>query len=178
MINLPFLAHIFVFSVLAVSAERGGILLFPASAVFVTGVLLTIWSLRTLKVVELADNEEHKDSKEVKGLMKFSLGWQLVAMFGSFILLSVFGMSLEHTAVAATSSLSHFGLFAAAQGGMFGAEVATLLPFIFAMPFLVHPFVFFLFGKAMESDGHMPRVPVFILAAAGVLGVIFAVFSI
>ena len=178
MINLPFLAHVFVFSVLAISAEKGGLMLIPAVIILIVGVILTTWALRTLRVVELAKNEEHKDSKEIKGLMKFSLGWQIVAMFGSFVLLSIFGMSLDLTAIATTSSLSHFGLFAATQSGMFGVEVAELLPFIFAMPFLVHPFVFFMFGKAMDRDGHMPNVPTFILAGVGILGILYAVISI
>jgi len=177
-VNMPFLAHIFVFSILAISAERGQLMAVPAFIVLAVGTVLTIWSLKTLRSVETAENQEHKDSKEIKGLMKFAFGWQLFAMFGSFVLLSVFGMRLDHVAVAATSSLSHFGLFAATQGGMFGAEVAELLPFIFAMPFLVHPFVFFLFGKAMSNDGHMPSKPVFALALVGVAGVIFAIISI
>jgi hypothetical protein len=74
--------------------------------------------------------------------------------------------------------LSHFGLFAATQGGMFGADVAELLPFIFAMPFLVHPFVFFLFGRAMANDGEMPKLPVLILSGIGILGVVFAILLI
>ena len=172
MINLPFAAHIFVFSVLAISADRGELMMIPALAVLAFGAVLTALSLRTL------GNAHGEDSKEIKGLMQFSLGWQLTAMFGSFVLLSAFGMPLYHTAVAATSSLSHFGLFAATQGGMFGAEVADLLPFIFAMPFLVHPFVFFVFGKAMERDGEMPNIPVFILAGIGIIGTIFALITI
>jgi hypothetical protein len=134
--------------------------------------MLTIWSLKTLRKAKGDDN------KEIRGLMKFSLGWQLTAIFGGFVLLSVFGMSLNHIAVSVTSSLSHFGLFAATQGGMFGVEVAELLPFIFAMPFLVHPFVFFLFGKTMSKGGEMPKLPVFILAGIGILGVIFSLILI
>ena len=172
MINLPFAAHIFVFSVLAISADRGELMMLPSLAVLATGAILTVLSLKTLRAAE------GDDSKEIKGLMQFSLGWQLFAMFGSFVLLSIFGMPLYNTAIAATSSLSHFGLFAATQGGMFGAEVADLLPFIFAMPFLVHPFVFFVFGKAMEKDGEMPNIPIFILAGIGIVGVIFALFTI
>ena len=178
MINLPFLAHVFVFSILAISAERGSLVMGPALAVLLTGALLTVWSLKTLRAVETVENMDHKDSKEIKGLMKFALGWQLFAMFGSFVLLSVFGMNLNHVAVAATSSLSHFGLFAATQGGMFGIEVAELLPFIFAMPFLVHPFVFFLFGKAMGNNGEMPKTPAFALAGIGVLGIVYSIIAI
>ena len=172
MINVPFTAHIFVFSILAVSAARGYLTMIPALIVFVVGAVLTSWSLGTLK------KAKGDDSKEIRGLMIFSLGWQLTAIFGSFILLSAFGMSLNKVAVSATSSLSHFGLFAATQGGMFGNEVATLLPFIFAMPFLVHPFVFFLFGRTMNKGGEMPKLPVFILAGIGVLGVIFSLILI
>ena len=172
MINVPFTAHIFVFSILAVSAGRGYLTLIPALIVLAAGALLTYWSLRTLKKANGNDN------KEITGLMTFSLGWQLTAIFGSFTLLSIFGMSLSHVAVSTTSSLSHFGLFAATQGGMFGAEVADLLPFIFAMPFLVHPFVFFLFGKAMDNNGEMPKLPVLILASIGILGVICSIFLI
>jgi len=172
MINLPFIAHVFVFSVLAVSAAQGQLLLIPALVVLIVGVLLTIWSFRSLRA------SGGEDNNEVKGLMFFSLGWQLTAMFGGFVLLSVSGMSLDYAAAAVTSSLSHFGLFAATQDGMFGAPIASLLPFIFAMPFLVHPFVFFMFGKAMEKNGEMPKIPVFVLAAIGAVGVVVALFLI
>jgi len=172
MINVPFTAHIFVFSILAVSAAREYLTIIPALIVFAVGVVLTAWSLKTLRKANGDDN------KEIFGLMKFSLGWQLTAIFSGFILLSIFGMSLNNVAVSVTSSLSHFGLFAATQGGMFGNEVAEMLPFIFAMPFLVHPFVFFLFGKTMSRGGEMPKIPVFILAGIGVLGVIFSLILI
>jgi hypothetical protein len=76
-----------------------------------------------------------------------------------------------------SSALSHFGLFAALQGGMFGPDAAALISFVFAMPFLVHPFVFFLFGRAMENNGEMPRLPVYILAIVGLLGVLYAIFG-
>jgi len=172
MVNMPFIAHIFVFSVLAISAAQGSLTLIPALAVLAVGVVLTGLSFRTLRA---AKGEEHK---EISGLMKFSLGWQLTAMFGGFIMLSLAGMDLDYAAAAVTSSLSHFGLFAATQDGMFGAEIASLLPFIFAMPFLVHPFVFFLFGRAMDKGGKMPKVPVFALAAIGIVGVIVALLMI
>jgi len=172
MINLPFTAHVFVFSILAVSAERGTLMLIPSLIVFAVGVVLTAMSLRTLKTAD------EVDGKEIKGLMQFSLGWQLVAIFGSFIILSVFGMQLNHVALATSSSISHFGLLAAIQGEMFGAEGAMLIPFIFAMPFLVHPFVFFLFGKAMARDGRMPHIPVYVLVAVGVAGVIYSLTAI
>ena len=172
MINLPFVAHIFVFAILAVSSERGELTMFPALAILTLGIILVLLSLRTLKTAN------GDDSKEIISLMKFSLGWQIVAIFGGFVLLSVFGMSFNLVSASVTSSLSHFGLFAATQGGMFGVEVADLLPFIFAMPFLVHPFVFFLFGKAMEKDGNMPSTPVYVLVAIGILGVIYALISI
>jgi len=166
MINVPFTAHIFVFSILAVSAGMGHLTLIPTLIILAIGIILTFWSLKTIKAAKGDDN------KEITGLMKFSLGWQLTAIFGGFFLLSVFGMSLNYVAAGVTSSLSHFGLFAATQDGMFGLEIAELLPFIFAMPFLVHPFVFFLFGKAMDRNGEMPKIPVFILVGIGIIGVI------
>lgn len=172
MINMPFMAHIFLFSVLAISAAQGHLTMIPALIILAVGVVLTGLSFRSLR----AANGD--DSKEIAGLMKFSLGWQLTAVFGGFVLLSLGGMSLDYTAAAVTSSLSHFGLFAATQDGMFGAEIATLLPFIFAMPFLVHPLVFFLFGRAMDKGGKMPKLPIFILAAIGLVGVIAALFMI
>ena len=172
MINIPFTAHIFVFSILAVSAANGQLTMIPAVIVLLLGAVLTVWSLRTLRKANGDDN------KEITGLMKFSLGWQLTAIFASFVILSVAGMALENVAVSATSSMSHFGLFAATQGGMFGYEVAELLPFIFAMPFLVHPFVFFIFGKTMENNGEMPKLPVFVLAGVGIAGVIFSLILI
>ncbi|MCL2437473.1 MAG: hypothetical protein FWE26_00285 [Coriobacteriia bacterium] len=172
MINMPFIAHIFVFSVLALSAAQGSLMLIPAIAVLAVGMVLTGLSFMSLRKAK-GDN-----NKEITSLMQFSLGWQLTAMFGGFVLLSIAGMDLDYAAAAVTSSLSHFGLFAATQDGMFGVEIASLLPFIFAMPFLVHPFVFFLFGRAMDKGGKMPKVPVFALAAIGVVGVIVSLFLI
>jgi hypothetical protein len=147
-------------------------MMIPALLVFAFGIIMTVLSVRTL------NKSNGEDGKEITGLMKFAMGWQLTAIFGSFVLLSVFGMNLQHVAVSATSSLSHFGLFAATQGGMFGHEVAELLPFIFAMPFLVHPFVFFMFGKAMGNDGKMPKAPVYTLALVGIAGVVLSIILI
>lgn len=41
------------------------------------------------------------------------------------------------------------------------------------MPFLVHPLVFFMFGRAMERNGAMPTL----LAGLGLLGVLSAMFG-
>lgn len=168
MINVPFFGHIFVFSILAMSAQKGDLLLWPSLIVAAAGLVLTVFALRTMS------SSGGRDAQEVKGLMQFSFGWQLCAVFGGFVLLSLSGMPLGFTAMAVSSGISHFGLFAATQGGMFGAEAAGLIPFIFSMPFLVHPLVFFMFGRAMEKEGEMPRAPVWILAAIGLMGVFYA----
>jgi len=52
--------------------------------------------------------------------------------------------------------------------------VAQMIPFIFAMPFLIHPLVFGLFGKASENNGRMPAKTVFLLFLLGVAGVAYA----
>ena len=140
----------------------------PSIAAALVGVIVTVFSLKTLK------NAKGNDQQEVKGLMQFSLGWQFTAIFAGLVFLHLSGMSLCHAAMAKSSGLSHFGLFAATHGGMFGAEAAGLITFIFAMPFLVHPLVFFMFGQGMEKKGAMPRLPVYILAVLGILGVIYA----
>ena len=172
MINVPFFGHVFVFSILAVSAQRGSLLAHWALLIVVIGLALTALSLRTLR------NANGDDAKEVKGLMQFSFGWQLAAVFGGFLLLHISGMQINYAAMAQSSAISHFGLFAATQGGMFGQESATMIPFIFAMPFLVHPLVFGMFGKAMENDGKMPEKVVFPLAVIGVVGVVYSLFFI
>jgi hypothetical protein len=171
MINIPFFGHVFVFSILAMSAEQDSLMMWPAVLIVLTGVVMTIFSLRT---ISKAGGE---DANEVKGLMQFSFGWQLCAVFGGFVLLTLASMPLDFTAVAVASGISHFGLFAATQGGMFGAEAALLIPFIFSMPFLVHPLVFFMFGRAMENHGEMPRTPVFILATIGLLGMCYSMVA-
>lgn len=168
MINVPFIGHIFVFSVLAVSMERGGLLLAPTLILVAAGLALTF-----LSFMKMSKAEGHED-REVKALMLFCLGWQITALFGGLLMLKAGGISLPFGAMATSSALSHFGLFAAVQGGMFGSEVAAMISFVFAMPFLVHPFVFFMFGRAMENNGEMPRLPIYILALIGVLGVIYA----
>jgi hypothetical protein len=168
MINVPFIVHIFVFSILAISMERGELLMLPAGGMVLGGIALTGYSYRRLR---LSDGRE---DREISALMLFSLGWQVTALFGGFFLLALSGASLPYAAMATTSALSHFGLFAAVQGGMFGPEVVAMISFIFAMPFLVHPLVFFLFGRAMEQDGRMPRVAVYVIASIGLLGVVYA----
>ena len=170
MINIPFFGHLFVFTILAMSVTKGSLLLIPGILVVLLGVVLTYFSLKTLR------NANGEEKQEIKGLVLFSIGWQLVAVFGGFLLLSFAGMDLESAAMANSSAISHFGLFAAVQGGMFeGVNAAfssvALISFIFAMPFLIHPLVFGMFGKAMSSDGKMPKKAVAILAILGIIGV-------
>lgn len=174
MINMPYLANLLVFPLLASSNNLGELFLIPAVIILVIGIVLTISAVVSLRTVELTANDEHKDSKEVKSLMRFALGWQITAVFGGFVLLSVLSMNFSYSVAAVTSSLSHFGLFAAAQAGLFGEEIALLLPFMFAMPFLVYPFVFYIFGIAMNNEGHMPKRPVFVLTIIGVIGAALA----
>lgn len=170
MINIPFIGHIFVFSILAASATAGNLIIPYTLIVVAVGLVLTFWSLRMLKK---AANE---DTREIKGLMMFSLGWQLTAVFGGLLLLYLGGIGLSDAVMANASAISHFGLFAAIQGGMFGSQAAQMIAFVFAMPFLVHPLVFGIFGKTAENNGVMPEKIVFILAAIGVLGVGYSLF--
>jgi hypothetical protein len=169
MINIPFIGHIFVFSLLALSIERGSLLYLPAAIVGLVGIGLSVLSFIIIR------NSSGEERKEITGLMYYSLGWQLTAVFIGLLLLSK--MSLPYAGMAKSSALSHFGLFAATQGGMFGTEAAALIAFVFAMPFLVHPVVFFLFGRAMENNGEMPRLPVYILALIGLGGVLFGLYA-
>lgn len=166
MINVPFLGHLFVFTILAASATRGSLLLVPSFLVVLIGAVLTYFALKALKE---ANNER---AKQTRGLMLFSLGWQLVAVFGGFIMLDLAGSSLAFQAMGNSSAISHFGLFASIQGGMFGEEAAGLISFIFAMPFLIHPVVFGIFGHAMEKNGEMPKKAIIVLALIGVIGVL------
>lgn len=170
MINIPFFGHVFVFSILAVSVEMNQLWLIPSLIVVAVGAVFLFLALKNLK------NAAGKDEIEVKGLMQFSFGWQLCGIFGGLLLLSLSSMPIAYAAMGKASALSHFGLFAAIQGGMFGADASALIPFIFAMPFLVHPLVFFMFGKAMENEGKMPITPVYIFASIGFIGIIYSLF--
>lgn len=171
MINIPFFGHVFVFSILAISAERGSLFLGPALIIIAVGIVLTVLALKNFRVANGVDN------KEVKALMQFSFGWQLFVVFGGLTLLNFSSIPMDYAAMAQASAISHFGLFAAVQEGMFGAEAAALIPFIFSMPFLVHPIVFFMFGKAMEKDGEMPKKPVYLFMLIGIIGVAFALIA-
>lgn len=180
MINIPFFGHIFVFTILAMSVSNKGLLLIPSLIVVVVGILLTILAIKTLNKAK--GKAKGKEKQEVKGLIYFSIGWQLVAVFGGFTILHLAGMDLESAAMANSSAISHFGLFAAVQGGMFenvnGAFSSVgLISFIFAMPFLIHPFVFGMFGKAMSNEGKMPKKPLAVLAIVGILGVLFSLIA-
>ncbi len=168
MINIPFIGHIFVFSILAASATTGKLLIPYTLIVVAVGIALTAWALKTMR------NSNNKETKEIRGLMIFSLGWQLVAVFGGLLILYIGGMGLNDSVMANASAISHFGLFAAIQGGMFGEQASGLIAFVFAMPFLVHPLVFGIFGKTAENNGIMPVKIVYILAFIGVLGVSYA----
>lgn len=170
MINIPFFGHIFVFTILAYSAKQGYLAAVPGIFVVLTGLTLTIIALNRLK------KANGSEANEVKGLMLFCFGWQLMAVFGSFLLLHISNMPIWNASMATSSAISHFGLFAAVQGDMFGHGTADLIPFIFAMPFLVHPVVFGMFGRAMKNDGIMPVKPVVIFAAIGVIGTILSLF--
>lgn len=172
MINIPFFGHVFVFSILAASAKRQELLFNWVLPIIIIGLLLTAWSIRTLR------KANGDDAIEVKGLMQFSFGWQITAVFSSFYMLSLAGMPLENVSIAVSSALSHFGLFAAVQGEMFGKTAAELIAFIFAMPFLVHPLVFGMFGKAAENEGQMSKKVVILLTAIGIIGVVFCLFRI
>jgi len=168
MINIPFIGHIFVFSILAASAVSGKLILSYSLLVLFAGLILTFFALKKLR------KAFGNDAREIKGLMLFSLGWQLVAVFGGLIILSVSGMGLSEAVMANSSAISHFGLFAAIQGGMFGEQASLMIAFVFAMPFLVHPLVFGIFGKTAENNGIMPKTIVYILALLGAAGVIYA----
>ena len=170
MVNMPFFGHIFVFSILAVSADRGNLWIWPSVVVVLIGLILTFISMKVLQKVN------GEDAGEIKALMQFSFGWQVVSVFGSLLLLTLGSMPLEYAGMGTTSALSHFGLFAATQGGIFGSEAASLIPFVFSMPFLVHPVVFFMFGKAMKDNGRMPVKTVYIITAIGLIGILVSAF--
>ena len=170
MINVPFLGHIFVFSILAASVTAGKLIYWWSFIVLAIGLIITWISLRTLR------HAAGKEKNEIRGLMMFSLGWQLTAVFGGLVILSLSGMGLAEAVMANSSAISHFGLFAAIQGGMFGEQAAGLIAFIFAMPFLVHPLVFGIFGKTAENNGIMPERIVYLLAGLGIVGVLYSMF--
>lgn len=170
MINIPFVGHIFVFSVLAASAAAGNLNIPYTLMIVIAGVVFTVISLRMLR------KSNSEGAKEVKALMLFSLGWQLTAVFGGLFILHLGGVGLNDAVMANSSAISHFGLFAAIQGGMFGSQAAEMIAFVFAMPFLAHPLVFGIFGKAAENNGVMPAKIVYTLATIGVIGVVYALF--
>ena len=170
MINIPFFGHLFVFTILAISVSRGSLLVIPGLLVVALGILFTYFAIKTLR------HAKGEERQEIKGLILFSIGWQLVAVFGGFTLLHFAGMDLESAAMANSSAISHFGLFAAVQGGMFDSVNTAisspgLINFIFAMPFLIHPLVFGMFGKAMSDNGKMPTKALAVLAISGIVGV-------
>lgn len=169
MINIPFFGHLVLFPILAMSIERGDLLLFPVIIAALLGMIITMSALRVLR------NAEGDDRQEVKGLMQFSIGWQFCAIFGGLAFLHLSGMPLDYAVMAKSSGISHFGLFTAIKGGMLGLEAAGLITFIFAMPFLVHPLVFFMFGQGMRRKEGLPKIPVYILAALGILGVAYSI---
>lgn len=174
MINVPFIGHIFVFSLLAASATAGQLLLPYTFLIVLVGIIFTALALRTLRGANSANSAKSVEATEIRGLMLFSLGWQLMAVFGGLLVLYAGGMALNESVMATSSAISHFGLFAAIQEGMFGDQAASMIAFVFAMPFLVHPLVFGIFGKTAENNGIMPEKIVFALALLGIGGMVYA----
>lgn len=172
LVNIPFAMHIFVFSILGISMNRGSLLVIPSIIMLLIGIVLVILGLRNIK------QTNSDDRAEMKSLLQFGFGWQIIAIFGGLLLLSLSSMGLEFSVMAKASAISHFGLFAGVQEGMFGAEAAGLITFTFSMTFLVHPFVFYMFGKAMDNDEQMPKLPVLILSMIGLLGIFASLFLI
>lgn len=170
LVNIPFAMHVFVFSILGLSLDQGSLLMFPSLIMLVVGIVILIMGLRKIRTA----NKD--DRAEMTALLLFGFGWQIIAIFGGLILLDFSSLSIEFSAMAKTSATSHFGLFAASQEGMFGSEVAGLITFTFSMTFLVHPFVFFMFGKAMENNEEMPKIPVLVLSIIGILGILASIF--
>jgi hypothetical protein len=169
MISVPFFGHIFLFGILAFSLDAGRLLVWPTAVMAAIGLGLTAVALSRLR------RSAGEDRAEVTGLMIFSFGWQLTALFGGLLMLA--HLPLAQSVMATSAALSHFGVFAALQGGLFGVEAATVIAFVFAMPFLVHPFVYFMFGRGMARDGEMPRRPAYALAGAGAVGVLVALVA-
>lgn len=172
LVNIPFAMHAFVFGILGISMDRGSLLMTPSLIMLAIGVVLLIIGLKNIR------KPYTNDRAEMSSLLQFGFGWQIIAIFGGLILLSLGSMPIDFSVMAKASAISHFGLFAGVQEGMFGAEAAGLITFTFSMTFIVHPFVFFLFGKAMENDEKMPKLPVLILAIIGALGILASVFFI
>ena len=156
------------FSILAASVTAGNLILSYTLIIVTAGLALTWYAMKMMR------SAMGRENQEIRGLMVFSLGWQLVAVFGGLLLLDISGMALGDSVMANASAISHFGLFAAIQEGMFGPEAAGMIAFVFAMPFLVHPLVFGIFGKAAENEGVMPAKIVYGLTLIGMLGVIYA----
>lgn len=61
-------------------------------------------------------------------------------------------------------ALSHAGLTGFCTTGDMGETAQHRAPIMFAMSFLIHPFVFFMFGRGMERGGEMRRLPAYLLA--------------
>ncbi|MCD8482441.1 MAG: flagellar brake protein, partial [Verrucomicrobia bacterium] len=58
MINIPFFGHVFVFSILAISIDRGSLWLAPSVAIAIVGLVLTVYALRQLNKAHGEDRKE------------------------------------------------------------------------------------------------------------------------
>ncbi len=52
----------------------------------------------------------------------------------------------------------------------------TVVTGTYTIPFLVHPLVFGMFGKAMKNDGVMPVKPVIVFVIIGLIGSLLSLF--
>ena len=143
--------------------------------VILFGILITARSLWILK------QSEDLETDEVRAIMLFSFGWQVIAIFSGILLLQIIEIKADFGTLAYSPSLSHIGLFAIFQEGMIHNMAGNITPFVYAMPFLAHPILFWVLGHAMNNRESLSTVASRItltLACLGLTGIIISGFLI
>lgn len=136
--------------------------------VILLGIVITAWSLQVLR------RGKNLESEEIRALMLFSFGWQMIALFSGILIFQTFNIDVSYGDTAQSTNLSHIGLFAILQQGNRSGISSHLLSFIHAMPLLAHPILFWLFGNTKQHQGKISPSAVrsiSLLSIAGIAGI-------
>lgn len=133
--------------------------------VILLGLAITAWSLKLLR------RAENLESEEIRALMLFSFGWQMLALFGGVLIFQTFNIDASYGDTVQSANLSHLGLFAILQEGTTNGISGRLMPFIHAMPLLAYPILFWLFGNTINNQGKISTAAVRVISLLSVAGI-------
>lgn len=146
----PIMTIITIFSYLLVTIVDRISLGSPTRIIVISAIIIFLGALITIKSLQILKQSESLESDEVRAMMLFSFGWQVIALFSGILLLHAVVIQTDYGLLTYSANLSHIGLFALFQEHWLSGEIKKTVPFIYAMPLIAQPFLFWVFGYAIN----------------------------